>query len=187
MNKPKKIILLIKIHALEIIFSAQILSNIFFKFSVNQICSKTAKCSKGRRTGNYWERGTGRPAEEIPFLALSTFLPVIGFLGLKVDMGNGVTLPGVDWNNQLPPYGEERNDGDMWRVRGKADQCNQVRRWGWRAEDSFCGQEMSEWKGERCFVCSFHSVVWLLSRYFPRELLVTRDITFQSRKLSLGW
>lgn len=35
---------------------------------------------------------TDGPAEEIPFLALSTFRSMIGFLGLKMDMGNGVTL-----------------------------------------------------------------------------------------------
>ena len=54
-------------------------------------------------------------------------------------------------------------------------------------EDGFCGQAMSEWRRERCLVCSFRGVVWLLSLCFPRELLVTRDITFQSRQLSLGW
>ena len=45
-------------------------------------------------------------------------------------------------------------------------------------EDSVCGQDTSAWEEERCFVCSFHGVVWLLTLYFPRELLVTRDITF---------
>lgn len=41
-------------------------------------------------------------------------------------------------------------------------------------EDSFCGQAMPEWRGERCLVCSFHGVVWLFSLGFPRELLVTQ-------------
>lgn len=31
---------------------------------------------------------------------------------------------------------------------------------------------------ERGFICFSHSVVWLLSHYFPGELLVTRDIVF---------